>query len=145
MLGTTNMDPQGNSSLAGANVCANPDLQKPTLWVNVHPNSTVLLYVFKPALHFQYSRFHPFQIEKCVQSCVKTLKICVHSCFCLKLPIGPWINCFISASGLHLKGMLAYSHQEVHSSLGESMCLCALYSKSSIWEVACICHCITDK
>lgn len=102
VLGTTNMDPQGNSSLAGANVCTNPDLQKPTLWVDVHPNNTVLLYVLKPALGFQYSRFNPFQIEKCVQPCVKTQKICVYSCFCLKVPTGPWINCFISAPVLYL-------------------------------------------
>lgn len=106
--------------------------------------TTLLLYVLKPALHFQCSRFHAFQIEKCVQPCVKTLKICVDSCFCLKLPIEPWLNCFISASVPHLKGILAYSHQEVHSSLGESMCLCALYSKSPIWEVACSYLCITN-
>lgn len=130
VLGTTNMDPQGKSSLDGANVCANPDVQRPTLWVDIHPNSTVLLYALQPALHFQYSSSHPFQIEKCVQPCVRTPKICVHSYFCLKLPAGPWINCFTSASVLHLKGMLACSHQEVHSSLGESMCLCALYSIS---------------
>lgn len=43
VLGTTNMDPQGNCSLAGANVCASPDLQKPTLWVDVHPNNTLTI------------------------------------------------------------------------------------------------------
>jgi len=39
------MDPQGT----GANLCANPGLQKPALWVDVHPNNTVLLYLLEPA------------------------------------------------------------------------------------------------
>lgn len=52
VLGTTNMDPQGSSSMAGASVCPNPDLWKHRLWIDVHPTALssrmcwIQMYIF---------------------------------------------------------------------------------------------------
>lgn len=140
--GTTNMDPQGSGT--GWSPCLSKpwSLEAQTVhWCPFH--STVFPRVLSPNVHFQFSLVHPFQTEKCAQSWVSTLKIWIHSCSCFKLPTGSWIDCFISASVLHLKGKLAYSHQHISSFLRGRMCLCALHSKSLIWAAACSYHCIT--
>lgn len=117
-------------------VCANPALQSPALVVHTHPNSTAFLDVLKPALNFQYGGFHSLRSEKFAQRSAKALKISVHSCFCLKLPIGLWRN----TSSLHqlfiLEEILAYSQQEVYGFSGERMLACWLASlKFGKWPV----------
>lgn len=107
-VGTTNVDPQGSSSrlepvfvqtlISGSTDCG-------LMSIPQHYLPTCA----QSKIHSQFSTVHPFQTEKCAQSCVSTLKIWTHSCSCFKLPTGPWINCFISASVLHPKGKLAYS------------------------------------
>lgn len=127
-VGSTYVDLQAHSSLAGTSVCANPVLQSPALVVHTHPNSTVLLDVLKPALNFQYGGFHSLQSEKFAQRSVKAPKISVHSCFCFKLPIGLWRNTSSLRQLFILEEILAYSQQEVYGFSGKRMLACWLAS-----------------